>query len=278
MLRTPLFSNSLIFFAFFFGTNGIAALTLFQKKSRAGEFRSVKLEGRPTRRRMRARASTAACQACLPVKPVKHTSHPRQKPWLQPALLDLAFPLSASAHPHLERIRSPRCGVANTQWRTPYETPRWGQSWTQPAHTRKIVPLAHLPRVRICISKASLPEGISIGVHELVKHHIRSDVLHLHSSSESYRLTEYYRRSHRLGQITLPLLLQRGTGTFASWTLAMRAQSRIASRGDARRPPILLLPYQKPSRWSCSKTSKSIPPSPSPSPILLLHLILPSEL
>lgn len=46
------------------------------------------------------------------------------------------------------------------------------------------VPLSHLPRIRVCISNASLPEAISRGVAELVSHHIRPDALHLHQSDE----------------------------------------------------------------------------------------------
>ncbi|SPO27718.1 uncharacterized protein UTRI_04246_B [Ustilago trichophora] len=45
------------------------------------------------------------------------------------------------------------------------------------------VPLSHLPRVRICISRPSLPPSIAKGIDELVQHHIRPDVLYLHQSS-----------------------------------------------------------------------------------------------
>lgn len=42
------------------------------------------------------------------------------------------------------------------------------------------VPLAQLPRVRICISRRSLPTSIGAGIEELAKHHIRPDVILLH--------------------------------------------------------------------------------------------------
>ena len=45
------------------------------------------------------------------------------------------------------------------------------------------VPLSHLPRVKICISRPSLPQTIVQGVEQLVRHHIRPDVLHLVSTS-----------------------------------------------------------------------------------------------
>ncbi|SPO32502.1 uncharacterized protein UTRI_04246 [Ustilago trichophora] len=48
----------------------------------------------------------------------------------------------------------------------------------------RTVPLSHLPRVRICISRPSLPSAIAKGIQELVQHHIRPDVLYLHQSSE----------------------------------------------------------------------------------------------
>ncbi|CBQ73971.1 conserved hypothetical protein [Sporisorium reilianum SRZ2] len=47
-----------------------------------------------------------------------------------------------------------------------------------------IVPLSHLPRVKICISRPSLPRAIAPGIEQLARHHIRPDVLSLHSSSE----------------------------------------------------------------------------------------------
>ncbi|CCF51528.1 hypothetical protein NDA11_005660 [Ustilago hordei] len=42
------------------------------------------------------------------------------------------------------------------------------------------VPLSYLPRIRICILQQSLPPPISKGIDELVRHHIRPDVLYLH--------------------------------------------------------------------------------------------------
>ncbi|TKY84636.1 hypothetical protein EX895_006538 [Sporisorium graminicola] len=47
------------------------------------------------------------------------------------------------------------------------------------AHT---VPLAYLPRIKICISRPSLPGSIVPGIEQLVRHHIRPEILHLHSS------------------------------------------------------------------------------------------------
>ncbi|GAC93656.1 N-acetylglucosaminidase [Pseudozyma hubeiensis SY62] len=46
------------------------------------------------------------------------------------------------------------------------------------------IPLSHLPRIRICISKQSLAQAIVRGVEQLVRHHIRPDVLHLHQSTQ----------------------------------------------------------------------------------------------
>lgn len=46
------------------------------------------------------------------------------------------------------------------------------------------IPLAHLPRVRICISRPSLPPSIAEGIAQLVRHHVRPDELYLHPSSD----------------------------------------------------------------------------------------------
>ncbi|CDR87365.1 uncharacterized protein SPSC_00491 [Sporisorium scitamineum] len=106
------------------------------------------------------------------------------------------------------------------------------------------VPLSHLPRIKICISRPSLPRSIAPGIEQLVRHHIRPDVLRLHSSSTSIPANGLPSRDARSATASSPAPVWNWNVNFVETTDVHDGEQSGSNR----------------LTWSCSTSSESFAP------------------
>nr|CDI54330.1 conserved hypothetical protein [Melanopsichium pennsylvanicum 4] len=104
------------------------------------------------------------------------------------------------------------------------------------------IPLSHLPRIRICISRSSLPRSILKGIEQLVQHHVRPDTLYLYHSSDPIPAGGLPSQHHHGGH------LSSSSANVWNWNLNF-----IGTPSSSKQESL-------PLEWKCSTSSTNFAP------------------